>query len=604
MKTPKRAPPIEHIRHSFAHILAGAVLELYPRAQLGIGPVIENGLFYDFILPKNLQQNDLDAIEKKMKEIIATADLFEQKKMTVSEAKAFFKKLGQPFKVELVNDLGHYGTTVFEDIQKIKSGLAKAKPETKVTLYKTGPFIDLCRGGHVTSSKELDPNAFKITDIAGAYWRGDQKNPQMQRIYVIAFRTEKELAEHLKRSEELAKRDHRKIGTQLDLYSFHDIAPGAVFWHPKGMIIWNELEQFLRQKLLANGYDEVQTPLMVKADVFAQSGHLSHYRENMFHVRGKEDSHEEFYLKPMNCPESTYVYRSKVRSYRDLPIRLMEIGRIHRNELSGTLGGLFRVRQITQDDGHIYLRMDQVEAEITAILKLSKEIYKLFGLRPSFYLATRPDNALGDPVLWEKAEAALEGALKKNKLAYNMKPKDGTFYAPKIDVHVEDSLGRDWQLCTIQVDLVMIPDRFDITYVDEQGKKTRPVVIHRAIFGSFERFIGIIVEHFAGAMPLWLAPLHIALISISKEQSAHIKKLDETLRKHGIRTWVLNQGDTVGKKIRDAELQKTPYMAIIGAKEAAKKSISVRSYKKGNIGVMKQDAFLKRVLEEIETKSL
>lgn len=599
----KQTTPIEHIRHSFAHILAAAVLELYPKAQLGIGPVIENGFFYDFILPKNLQIQDLDAIEKKMKEIINRKNVFEQKRMNIAEAKTFFKKLNQPFKVELVNDLGKYGTTVFEDIQKIKSKLTKAKPETKVTLYKTGAFVDLCRGGHVTSTRELNPNAFKITEVAGAYWRGDQKNQQMQRIYAIAFATEKDLAEHLKHQEELAKRDHRKLGTQLDLYSFQDVAPGAVFWHPKGMVIWNELETFLRHKLLSNGYDEVQTPLMVKPDVFIQSGHLSHYRENMFHVRGKEDSQEEFYLKPMNCPESTYIYRSTVRSYRDLPIRLMEIGRIHRNELSGTLGGLFRVRQITQDDGHIYLRMDQVEQEITNILKLSKEIYKLFNLKPSFHLATRPDNALGDPKMWEQAETALKEALKKNKLSYDIKPKDGTFYAPKIDVHVEDALGRDWQLCTIQVDLTMIPDRFDITYIDEQGKKIRPVVIHRAIFGSFERFIGIIVEHFSGALPLWLAPIHVALININKDQIQLLKKLNHELKENGVRTWVLDHNDTVGKKIRDAELQKVPYMLIIGPKEATKKSVSVRSYKKGDLGVIKQEAFIKKILKEIKEKT-
>ncbi|RJQ13857.1 threonine--tRNA ligase [Candidatus Parcubacteria bacterium] len=603
-KKPKKENiPIEHVRHSFAHVLAAAVLELYPRAKLGVGPVIEDGFFYDFILPKNLQPNDLDKIEQKMKAFIKQGHPFERQQLSAPEAKKLFKKFEQPFKVELVEDLSKYGTTSFEEIQKIKAGQIKAKASPNITLYKTGPFIDLCKGGHVMSTKELNPEAFKITSVSGAYWRADQHNPQMQRIYAVAFRNQKDLAEYLKQQEEAAKRDHRKIGTQLDLYSFQDVAPGAVFWHPKGMVIWNELEQFLRKKLIENGYQEVQTPLMVKPDVFAQSGHLSHYKENMFHVTGK-DADEEFYLKPMNCPESTYIYKSSVRSYRDLPIRLMEIGRIHRNELSGTLGGLFRVRQITQDDGHIYLRPDQLQEEVTKILGLSKEIYSLFNLKTTFYLATRPDNAMGDPKLWTKAEAALEYALKKNKLDYDIKPKDGTFYAPKIDVHVQDSLGRDWQLCTIQADLVMIPDRFDITYTEKDGSKVRPVVIHRAIFGSFERFIGVIIEHFAGALPLWLAPIQVALINVAKAQVKTIEKFEQKLRQQGIRTWLLNQNETVGKKIRDAEVQKVPYMLVVGPKENSKNLVSVRSYKKGDLGTMKQEVFLQRALKEIENKTI
>ncbi len=571
---------LDRIRHTLSHLLATAVLERFPQAQPAIGPTIEHGFYYDFKVDRPFTTQDTQKFEKRMRELVKQRLTMERLDATTLE-QADPRLATNPFKRELFDEL--------------------KKQNAAISFYRIGKFTDLCKGGHVENTTDIDPVAFKLIKVAGAYWRGDSTKPMLQRVYGLAFATKPELEQHLKMLEEAEARDHRLLGADLDLFSFDPVAPGAVFWHPHGMIVWNELEKLLRDHLNPAGYQEIQTPLMVKPDLFTRSGHLKHYRENMFRVEGKG---EEFYLKPMNCPESTIIYASKARSYRDLPIRLAEIGRIHRNELSGTLGGLFRVRQITQDDGHIYCRLDQLQGEITSVLKLSNTIYKILGFTPSFYLSTKPDNAMGDPKRWQQAEEALAQALRANKLDFKEKPKEGTFYAPKIDIDVTDSLGRRWQLCTIQADLVMVPSLPGVEYTDEKGHKQQPVVIHRAIFGSFERFIGILIEHLAGRLPTWLAPVQVAIIPVGK---AHIKpstKLASTFKESGIRVQVDDANETVGYKIRKAERMKTPYMLVIGDKEAKSTKLHVRTRGKKTVSTVSTKKFLAQLQREISQRAL
>lgn len=575
---------IENVRHSLAHLLAMSVLEIQPDAKLGIGPVIENGFYYDFLLGKKLESPDLLKLEKRMKELIKRNLSFKKETVIYEEAKKIFSaKNGQHFKLELI-----------EELQKSKKPLTIYETCDSISykLKTKSCFIDLCAGPHVKNTSEIDPEAFKIEKIAGAYWKGDEKNPMLTRIYAVAFQDKKELNNYLKLQEELEKRDHRKLGRELDLFSFHDVAPGAPFWHPKGMIIVKELEKLWRKKHEEAGYLETSTPILVKDALFKQSGHLEHYKEKMYPVKIEN---ETYYLKPMNCPESAIIYSSKIRSYKDLPLRLSEIGRLHRHELSGVLSGLFRVRQITMDDAHIYARPDQIQNEIGGVLKLIKEFYKLFNLKPDFYLSTKPDNAMGDPKLWQKAEKALGFALKKNKIKYGIKPKDGAFYGPKIDVQITDALGRLWQIATIQLDFQM-PKRFDLDYTDEKSKKQRPVMIHRAIFGSFERFIGILIEHYAGALPFWLSPVQVSVIPIASRHEKYAKNVLNELKNNNIRAELKAQNETVGKKIREAELQKIPYILIIGDEEINKKSVRVRERRKGDAGLIKLERFLKKLL--------
>ena len=589
--------PIETIRHSFAHILAMAVLEFWPEAKLGIGPVIEDGFYYDFDFVKivnsklkaqsskpqlktqNLTLEDLPMIEAKMKELIAKDLKFIKKDVSVEEAKKLFKN--QSYKLELIDEL-----------QKNKEPIT-IYTTTDYRLPTTDYFIDLCKGPHVGSTKDLNSDAFKLTRTAGAYWKGNEKNKMLTRIYGLAFETKKQLEEYLKIREEAEKRDHRKLGKELDLFSFHDVAPGAPFWHPKGMIIIKELEKYWRKMHDENGYQETSTPIMVKKEIFEKSGHWQYYRENMFYF---DWENETCALKPMNCPESTYIYNSQIRSYRDLPIRFSEIGRLHRNELSGTMGGLFRVRQITMDDAHIYCREDQIKDEISLILKLVKDFYNLFGFRLAFHFATKPDEAMGDGKLWQKAEQALKSALQENKLEFATKPKDGAFYGPKIDIHIKDALKRDWQLATIQVDF-NLGKNFDLCYADKNGKKITPIVIHRAIFGSFERFIGILIEHYAGALPFWLSPVQAAILAINdrKEIVKYCLEIKKGLEEKNIRVFFDERNESMGKKIREAELQKIPYILIIGDKEVKSKTISVRERGKGDIGSFKLDNFLLKI---------
>lgn len=580
---------IDEIRHSLAHLLAVAVIEKHPDIKLGIGPVIENGFYYDFDFSKighSPSPDCLPKLEQAMKKLIKKNLKFERKETAATEAKKIFAD--QPFKLELIEELH--------------------KNKQPILIYKSGEFIDLCAGPHVASTKEISPDSFKLTKIAGAYWRGDEKNPMLVRIYGVAFASKKELDDYLALQKEIEKRDHRKIGEKLDLFSFHEVAPGAPFWHPKGMIIFKELEKYWRQIHDEAGYQEISTPIMVKASLFEQSGHLKHYRENMFRVcaaakAGQTDENDKdaCYLKPMNCPESTFVYRAKIRSYKDLPLRLSEIGRLHRNELSGTLGGMFRVHQITMDDAHIFCRPDQIQNEIKNVLTLVKKFYKLFNLSPSFFLSTKPDEAMGDPKLWEKAEKNLEYALKANKLKYEIKPKDGAFYGPKIDIQIKDALGRDWQLATIQLDFQQ-PENFHLEYVDEKGAKQRPVMIHRVVLGSFERFIGILIEHFAGALPLWLSPEQVWVLPIGSSHKKYAGQIAKELAAEKIRVALRAENETIGKKIREGELQKIPYLLIVGDKEVKSKSAAVRKYGKGDLGAVKFKKFLEQIKKEIADK--
>lgn len=579
---PHESEKVYKIRHSLAHILAHAVQDLYPGVKFGIGPVIDNGFYYDFDLKATLNQDDLPKIEKRMRELLKSDIAFEHIDADEGEAKRLEKD--QPYKLELIDEFATAGETL--------------------SFCKSGKFTDLCKYPHVHSTKDIPADAFKLDKTAGAYWRGSEQRPMLQRIYGLAFETKKELEDYLKKQTEAEARDHRKIGQDLDLFSFDGVAPGAVFWHGNGMIIWRELEKLLLEKLLPAGYQEIQTPLMVKPIVFERSGHLAHYSNNMFRVLGGEKSKEEFYLKPMNCPESAIIFGSSARSYRDLPIRFAEMGRIHRNELSGTLGGLFRVRQITQDDGHLYVRPDQLQQEITNLLKLSQAVYKLFGLEPRFYLATRPDKALGDAKLWEQAEQALGDAMKANGIKYEIKAKDGAFYAPKIDIHITDALDRDWQLCTIQADLVMVPSLPGVEYTDDKGKKEKPIVVHRAILGSYERFIGIITEHFGGAFPTWLHPTQVQIIPVGQTHIEPSLKLAEEFKAHGIRVHVDEANETVGNKIRKASKLKVPYQLVIGDKELKSDKLAIKVRGEKDLVQKKKADFIKQLVKEITERSL
>ncbi len=568
---------LQKLRHSLAHLLAAAVLELWPSAKPAIGPPVEDGFYYDFDFENPISEKDLSKIEAKMREILKSWDKFEKIEVSPQEAKERFKD--NPYKLEIIEEL--------------------AKKGEKITLYKSGNFVDLCKGGHIETAKKIDPLAFKLDRIAGAYWKGDSKNKMLTRIYGLAFKSKEDLEKYLKLREERIKRDHRKLGKVLDLFSFHEISPGAPFWHPKGMVIFRELESWWLKKHKDLGYLEISTPIMVKKELFEKSGHWDYYRENMFTL---EVEGETFVLKPMNCPEATIVYSSKVRSYRDLPLRLAEIGRLHRNELSGTLAGLFRVRQITMDDAHLFVREDQIFEEIFKVLALIEEFYQTFNLPLKFKLATKPDKAMGREELWEKAEESLEKALKEKKVSFELKPKDGAFYGPKIDVHIKDSLEREWQVATVQLDFQM-PERFDLFYIDKDGKKKRPVMIHRAIFGSFERFIGILTEHFGGAFPIWLAPEQVWILPVGERNLKYAQKVEKLLQKEKIRAKV-EERETISKRILEGENQKIPYLLVVGEREEKTESVRVRKRKEGDLGEMEIEKFISKIKEEIAKKAI
>jgi threonyl-tRNA synthetase len=546
------------MRHSTAHVMAEAVLDLFPGTKLGIGPAIADGFYYDFEVARPLTPDDLAAIEARMADSVSADHVFVRRHVPFDDARALVDGQGQSFKIEVLDDLAAKAN-------------AAGEPTPETTFYEHGPFIDLCKGPHVASTGRIGP--FKLLAVAGAYWRGDETRPMLQRIYGTVWPTQEELDQYLWRREEAKKRDHRRLGVQLDLFSFHDVSPGSAFWHPKGQRIWRTLEGAMRELQERNGYEEVSTPILVSHRVWQTSGHWDHYRDNMFVL---DIEGQPYSLKPMNCPESTFIYRSRLRSYRDLPLRYAEYGRLHRNERSGTLSGLTRVRQFIQDDGHVYVRPDQLADEIASLLGMVREAYGWFGLEPRYTFATRPDDAIGDPALWDRAEGYIRDALATAGVPYTVKPKDGTFYAPKIDIYIDDALGREWQMATIQADLTMLPERFDLSYIDEHGQPQRSIAIHRAIYGSLERFIGILVEHFAGAFPLWVAPIQAVVIPIADRHLEPAADLASLLRARDLRVEVDDSDARMQNKIRLAQEQKVPVMLVLGDREVDARTVAVR----------------------------
>jgi threonyl-tRNA synthetase len=569
---------LETIRHSLAHILATAVLEMFPEAKFGTGPATENGFFYDFDLPRTLIPEDLPILEEKMKAIIKADYKIEKAEAPIEKAQEDFVKAQQPYKVELINDL-------------------KSEGNKKVSVYKLNGFVDLCVGPHLDSTGKINLDSFKLQRISGAYWKSDEKNKQLQRIYGLAFEDKKELDKYLKQMEEAGERDHKKIGRELDLFSFHPEAPGSAFWHPKGMIIWNELEKFGKSLRKKYRYQEIQTPILAKKKLWEVSGHWEHYKDTMFHFNVDK---ETYCLKPMDCPFNIKIYQTKQRSYKELPIRYTEIGRILRNEKSGELNGLLRVRHITQDDSHIFSTKEQVEDEITVLIKMTKEYYQAFGINPEFFLSTRPDEFMGEKRDWEEAEKSLASALKKEKVEYETKEKDGAFYGPKIDVDIKDALGRRWQLATIQLDF-QLPKKFELEYIGKDGKKKTPIMIHAAIFGAFERFIGILLEHFGGALPLWLSPVQVEIIPVSEKFNKYGEKALNELNKNNIRAEINDKSESLGKRISETEKQKIPYILVIGEKEEKSGLVAVRS-RDSKQKIIKLDKFVEKIKKEIEEK--
>jgi threonyl-tRNA synthetase len=567
---------IEIIRHSLAHIMAMAILKLWPNTKFAIGPVIENGFYYDFDFGKiKISDNDLLKIEKEMKFLIKQNQKFERAEISINEAKKFFTN--QPYKLDLINSK-----------LQLKS--------QNLLIYKIENFIDLCKGPHVKSTKEINPETFKLNKLAGAYWRGDEKNKMLTRIYGLAFATKLELENYLKAIEEAEKRDHKKIGKELDLFSFHSEAPGACFWHPKGMILWNELETLGKNLRKKYEYKEIQTPILAKQIFWETSGHWEHYKESMFHF---ETENEKYAIKPMDCPFNIKIYQEKQRSYKELPIRYTEIGRVMRNEKSGELNGLFRARHITQDDSHIFLAENQIEKEIITLLKMTREYFFHFRIEPKFYLSTRPEIFIGKIQDWNKAEQNLENALKYEKIKYKIKEKDGAFYGPKIDIDIKDALGRSWQLATIQLDF-QLPQRFKIEYIDKNGKKEMPVMIHAAIFGSIERFTGILIEHYAGAFPVWLSPVQVKIISVGLTHVKFCHKLANEFKQNNIRVEVDESDETVGNKIRKAVTEKIPYMLVIGDREMSSDKLAIRDRGEKITREIEKQEFIKEIQEKIK----
>ena len=571
---------IETIRHSLSHILAAAVLEMFPEAKLGIGPAIEDGFYYDFDLPRTLIPEDLPLLEEKMRKIIKSDAKFEKSEIPSnkvplrqgSAGQAIKQFNNQPYKKELIKDLG----------------------SDTVTIYKLGDFIDLCKGPHVDSTADLKNVGWKLDKIAGAYWKGSEKNKMLQRIYGLAFGSKKELNEFLKTRQEAEKRDHRKIGQELELFFFDETAPGMPYWLPKGLILYNNLVEFWRNEHAKRGYQEFKSPVLNKKELYETSGHWDHYRENMF--ISKTEENETYALKAMSCPNAIIVYNQKLRSYKELPLRFSDIDLIHRNELSGTLNGLLRVRMFSQDDSHNFIAEDKIEQEYTSIFEIVERFYSIFGLEYSYRLGTRPDNFMGEKKVWDKAEKILEELLKKSGKKYFIEKGDGAFYGPKIDILMKDSLNREWQMGTIQLDF-QLPMKFGLKYIDQNGKEKMPVIVHRVIYGSLERFIGILIEHFAGAFPIWLAPVQAVVLPISEKHSAYAQKITEELKNRVIRTEIDDRNESINRKIRDAELQKIPYMLIIGDKEIAAKKVAVRKFGKGDKGQFSLDKIIKEISE-------
>ncbi len=566
------------LRHSAAHIMAQAVKRLYgdKNVKLAIGPAIDNGFYYDFDMEHQLNNEDLLKIEKEMKKIVKENLPIVRKEVTRQEALDYFNAEGETYKIELINDLPE---------------------DSMITMYTQGEFTDLCAGPHVVSTGKV--KALKLQSVAGAYWRGNEKNKMLQRIYGTAFEKQADLDAYLKMLEEAAKRDHRKLGRELDLFSLHEEGPGFPFFHPNGMVIRNELINYWREVHRKFGYQEIKTPMILNRKLWETSGHWDHYKENMYFTKIDD---EDYAIKPMNCPGGMLVYLTQQHSYRDLPLRLGELGLVHRHELSGALHGLMRVRNFTQDDAHIFMLPSQIEDEIQKTIDLFDQVYSTFGLTYHAELSTRPDDSMGSDEIWEQATNALKNALEHRGLKYVINEGDGAFYGPKIDFHLTDSIGRTWQCGTIQLDMLM-PEKFDLTYIGEDGQKHRPVMIHRVVYGSIERFIGILIENYAGAFPAWLAPVQVKILPISDKYADYAHEIKRKMFDLGIRVEVDDRNEKIGYKIREAQVKKIPYSIIVGESEMENKNISVRKRREKDTVTMDTDTFISNLLEEIRTKA-
>ena len=564
------------LRHSTSHVMAQAVKSLWPSVKLGIGPSIEDGFYYDFDKEEPFAPEDLEKIESEMRKIINKNYKFEAEEIKKEDAVKLFKDMGETYKVELIERI----------------------PGDKVTIYKDGDFVDLCRGPHVTSTGKI--KAFKLLSIAGAYWHGIETNPMLQRIYGTAFETEKDLKDYLTLIEEAKKRDHRMLGKQLEYFSLNEeVGPGLVLYHPKGAMMRSIIEDYIRKEHLRRGYEMVLGPHIMKSDIWMISGHYDYYKENMYIFKIED---QEYAIKPMNCPGHILVYKSKTRSYRDLPLRYFELGTVYRNEKSGVLHGLLRVRGFTQDDAHIFCLRSQVEEEIIKVINFVIDTLNVFGFEEfTVELSTRPEKSIGNDADWEAAQNALIGALKKRYLNFTINEGDGAFYGPKIDIKLKDALKREWQCATIQCDFAL-PERFDLKYVNEDGKEERPIMLHRVILGSLERFMGALIEHFAGAMPLWLAPVQCVIIPVSEKAIDYAKQVETIFRSADIRVELDSRNERLQKKIRDAEVEKAPYMVIIGEKEAAEGTLSIRSKAQGDLGKKSIEDFMQMLKREIDEK--
>ncbi len=563
----------EVMRHTAAHIMAQAVLRLWPETKIAIGPVIKNGFYYDFDLEHRFTPEDLEKIEAEMEKIIAEDLPIVREELTNSEAVEMFAAQNQDYKLELLEGL-----------------------DEDVSIYRQGEFVDLCRGPHLESTAKV--KHFKLQSIAGAYWRGDSKRQMLQRIYGVAFLSRKDLRAHLRMLEEAAKRDHRVLGRQLDLFSLQEEGPGFPFFHPKGMVLRNILEDYWREEHRKHGYVEIKTPIMLHEDLWHRSGHWDNYQDNMYFSTIDEQT---FAIKPMNCPGAMLVYKRKLHSYRDLPIRMAEMGLVHRHELSGTLHGLMRVRAFTQDDAHIFMRPSQIQEELERVIDFVDEVYTTFGFNYHVELSTKPENAIGEDHMWDTAIDALKKALEAKDLDYVINEGDGAFYGPKIDFHLEDSIGRTWQCATIQLDFAM-PERFDLSYTDEDNERKRPVMIHRVLYGALERFMAILVEHTAGAFPTWLAPVQVQIIPVGDDYLDYAAQVEKALFNAGIRVEVDRRAEKLGKKIREAQLQQIPYMLVVGQKEQDAGEVSVRHRRQGDLGSLGVQEFLSKIDAEIAEK--
>lgn len=567
---------LNNLRHTAAHLLAAAVVELYPQAKPTIGPIIENGFYYDFDLSDSVSEEDLPRIENKMRELLKGWDKVENREVSAAEAKKIFAN--NPYKLELIEELEKAGELI--------------------TIYKTGNFEDLCRGGHAENPQE-EIKAFKLLSVAGAYWRGSEKNKMLTRIYGTAFHSQSQLDEYLQQVEEAKKRDHKKLGPQLGIFMFHETAPGMPYWLPKGTIIINELVKFWREEHSKRGYQEIKSPLLNKKELYVTSGHWEHYRENMFLAETEEG--EIYGVKPMNCPNSMVVYASQTRSYKDLPLRLGDTDTLHRYERSGTLNGLLRVREFSQDDAHIFVTEDQIKEEYQRIFEIVERFYSIFHLDYSFRLGTRPEKYMGDIASWNKAEEVLKEILEDSGKKYSILEGDGAFYGPKVDILMKDSLGRPWQMGTIQLDF-QLPKNFNLKYIDQDGKEKTPVTIHRVIYGSLERFLGILIENYAGAFPTWLSPVQVQIVPITDRNTKYSQKVLEQLISSNIRTEVDNRSEKMQAKIRDAQLQKVPYMLIIGDREEKEDKVAVRTRSGEDLGAIDIEVFVEKIKTEVEQR--